>query len=44
MFKRLLSKSLDLIGYKGKFLGFFSSKFYFSETVRRMKLNLGILA
>ena len=42
-----LSKSLDLIGLqgniKGKFSNFFS-KFFFSETIRRMKLKLGILA
>ena len=43
----LLSKSLDLIGLLGKIKGKFSkkySKFFFSETVRRMKLKLGILA
>ena len=48
MFHKTLSKSLDLIGLqgniKGKFSIFFSSKFFFSETVRRIKLKLGILA
>ena len=45
-FIRLLSKSLDLIGLRGDIKGKFSkkcSKFFFSETVRRMKLKLGIL-
>ena len=45
---RLLSKSLNLIGWRGDIKGKFSrkknSKFFFSETVRRMKLKIGILA
>ena len=42
-FIRLLSKLLNLIGdIKGKFSKKYS-KFFFSETVRRMKLKLGIL-
>ena len=42
---RLLSKSLDWLtgDIKGKFSQKYSKKF-FSETIRRMKLKLGILA
>ena len=47
-FIRLLPKSLNLIGRQGDIKGRFSrkkkSKLFFSETVRRMKLKLGILA
>ena len=46
-FIRLLSKSLNLIGWRGNIKGKFSKKysiFFFSETVRRMKLKIGILA
>ena len=43
----LLSKMLNLIGLRGDIKGKFSkkySKFFFSETVRRMNLKIGILA
>ena len=42
-FIRLLSKSVNLIGWRGGKKGQFS-KFFSPETARRMKLKLGILA
>ena len=46
-FIRLLSKSVNLIGFLGGRKGQFSSKclkIFFSETIRGMKLKLGIHA